>query len=92
MIFLHMNHVTGFLSVQITDESSTVLLIPPSSKKTSVYVFGIVFIFGHIYIIRGQPRFHSSALTANYDNIYFPMFIFKAMIFTQLHFSFAPID
>ena len=61
----HGFYMIVFLSVQITDELSTCN-------------FGIwnrfwnrSFIFGHIYIIRGQPRFHLSALTANYENFIF---------------------
>ena len=49
-------------------------------------VFGIISILGHIYIIRGQPRFHSSALTADYDILNFLMFM-KAANKPKLAFS-----
>ena len=69
MIFLHM--VSTWL--QSYGMTHRLWVIAPSSRATAVFgiVFGIVFIFGHIYIIRGQPRFQSSAWTANYDNIIF---------------------
>ena len=75
MIFLHMNHVTWFLHDCVPISPNHRRVKPNGMTHTSFKQekFGIwnrfwnrSFIFGHIYIIRGQPRFHSSALTANY--------------------------
>ena len=78
MIFLHMNHVTFLHDCVPISPNHRQVKYGATHTSFKQEKFGIwnrfwnrSFIFGHIYIIRGQPWFHSSASTANYDNFIF---------------------